>query len=147
MEQSIKKEVQITFSSEINDHGEKAHFSFNTNGLYYIKERNAYLLFEEKLDEHESVKTTLKWSEHDAWIKRSGTVNMKIPFTLGETTKGIYENIQGKMEMTAVTDKLSSNWNVEDRTGFFELQYRLSMLGNKLGVYHIMISFKEENVA
>ncbi|MFD1735129.1 DUF1934 domain-containing protein [Bacillus salitolerans] len=145
MGQSEGVAVQITFSSEINDQGEKAHFSFATTGLYYIKGRNSYLRFDEKLHNGESVKTTVRWSNHEAWIKRTGTVTMKLPFIVGETTKGMYENVQGKMEMTANTDKIQSSWNPRDKQGDFELQYRLSMLGNKLGIYQIVIQFKEEN--
>jgi uncharacterized beta-barrel protein YwiB (DUF1934 family) len=136
--------VQISFSSEIRDQDEKVNFSFETNGLYYIKESKNFLLFEEKLESQEQVKTTIRWSDEEAWIRRSGSVNMRIPFQLHNRTKGIHETPELKMEMTATTDQLSHFWNNLERKGYFQLSYRLSMRGQEIGIYFLDISFKEE---
>jgi uncharacterized beta-barrel protein YwiB (DUF1934 family) len=144
MEKAVKLPVDIHFSSEIQDRDEKVHFSFQTNGLYYIKEGKYYLLFNEKLEEPQQVKTTIKWSDNEAWIKRSGTVNMRIPFQLHKKTRGIHETPEVKLEMTAYTDQLVHTWNEQDRKGLFRLTYILSMQGEEIGSYQLEVQFKEE---
>lgn len=136
--------VHITFSSEIQDQDERAHFSFQTNGLYYIKDKKSFLLFEEKLEEQGPVKTTVRFSGDEAWIRRSGSVNMRIPFQLHNKTKGIHETPHIKLEVTATTDDISHEWNEKNREGFFRLTYRLSMRGEEVGTYLLHIAFKEE---
>lgn len=136
--------VHITFSSDIQDQDEKAHFSFQTNGLYYIKDAKSYLLFEEKLEEQGPVKTTVRYGEEEAWIRRSGSVNMRIPFKLHTKTTGIHETPDIKLEVSATTDDISHEWNEENREGFFRLTYRLSMRGEDVGTYLLHIAFKEE---
>lgn len=136
--------VHITFSSEIQDQDERAHFSFQTNGLYYIKDKKSFLLFEEKLEEQGPVKTTVRFSGDEAWIRRSGSVNMRIPFQLHNKTKGIHETPHIKLEVTATTDDISHEWNEQNREGFFRLTYRLSMRGEEVGTYLLHIAFKEE---
>jgi uncharacterized beta-barrel protein YwiB (DUF1934 family) len=136
--------VHISFSSEIQAHGEKVNLSFETNGLYYIKESKNYLLFEEKLEHQGPVKTTIRWARDEAWIKRSGSVNMRIPFQLHNKTKGLHETPELKMEMTAITDTISHLWNDDQREGFFRLSYRLRVRGEEVGTYFLDIAFKEE---
>ncbi|MBM6616791.1 DUF1934 domain-containing protein [Bacillus suaedaesalsae] len=136
--------VHITFSSDIQDQDEKAHFSFETNGLYYIKDHKSFLLFEEKIEEQGPVKTTVRFGGDEAWIRRSGSVNMRIPFRLHNKTKGIHETPHIKLEVTATTDDISHEWDEQNRTGFFRLTYRLSMRGEEVGTYLLHIAFKEE---
>jgi uncharacterized beta-barrel protein YwiB (DUF1934 family) len=144
MQQITGIPVHISFSSQIQDQDEKVNFSFETNGLYYIKESKNYLLFEEKLENQGQVKTTIRWAEDEAWIKRSGSVNMRIPFQLHNQTKGLHETPHLKMEMTATTDKLTHLWDSRERKGFFRLSYRLRIRGEEVGTYFLDIAFKEE---
>ncbi len=136
--------VNINFSSEIHDGDEKVDFSFQTIGQYYIKESKHYLLFEEKNEQQGKVSTTVRWSDEEAWIKRSGSVNMRIPFQLHQKTSGIYELPEMKLEVTAQTDKLAHSWNEKIRAGLFQLKYTLSTQGESMGTYLLQIQFKEE---
>ncbi|WP_246944537.1 DUF1934 domain-containing protein [Bacillus pinisoli] len=144
MGQAIKIPVEILFSSEIKDQDERAHVSFETTGLYYIKEGQYYLMFEERLEGQGPVKTTVRWSEKEAWIKRSGSVNMRIPFELHKKTKGIHETPELKFEVTAHTEKLIHTWDEQNQSGQFGLTYTLRMQGQLVGLYKLTIDFKEE---
>ncbi|MBM7662420.1 uncharacterized beta-barrel protein YwiB (DUF1934 family) [Bacillus mesophilus] len=144
MGQAVKVPVDIKFSSDIKDQEEQTQISFNTNGLYYIKEGQYYLMFNEQLEGQGPIKTTIKWSDQDAWIKRSGSVNMRIPFELHKKTKGIHETPEIKIEMTAHTEDLQHKWDEHNRSGMFGLTYTLRMQGQLVGLYKLDVQFKEE---
>ncbi len=142
--QELKTPVQISFSSKISNDSENVDFSFQTIGQYYIKDGKYYLLFEEILEEQGKVKTTVRWSGEEAWIKRTGSVNMRLPFQLHQRLSGIYELPEIKMEVTSHTKELIHTWNDQSRTGSFHLIYTLRMQGESIGTYQIDIQFKEE---
>ncbi|MFZ3589106.1 DUF1934 domain-containing protein [Bacillus sp. DJP31] len=144
MNQAVRMPVHINFSSEINDGEDKVDFSFQTIGQYYIMNHKSYLMFEEKLEDQAEVNTLIRWSEEEAWIKRSGSVNMRVLFKLKQETSGIYETPQVKLEVKAHTDRLMHSWDERDRSGLFQLKYTLFMQGESIGTYSLEIQFKEE---
>ncbi|WP_456277406.1 DUF1934 domain-containing protein [Bacillus sp. AK128] len=145
MGQAIKIPVEILFSSEIKDQDDRTHLSFETTGLYYIKEGQYYLMFDERLEGTGPIKTTIRWGKEEAWIKRSGSVNMRIPFELHKKTKGIHETPEIKLEVTANTEQLYHTWDEQNRNGLFSLTYTLRMQGQLVGLYKLDIQFKEES--
>lgn len=139
-----KKEIQIKFVTDIKDGNRKETVAFETNGLYYVKDKSTYITFEEPHEEG-LVKAVIKIKENEVRIIRSGFVSMNHVYKKGQYTEGIYKSQLGPMTMETRTDNITFQWSEAKGKGKLFLTYSLQVQGHDAGRYAITILLKERN--
>lgn len=134
--------IQIKFVTEIRDKSQKENVAFDTIGLYYLKGNNTYLTFEEPNDAGK-IKTTVKITDSEVLILRSGAVKMRQLYRKNEEIIGTFQNQMGTFEMTTKTNNIEYKWYKNSQKGMLFLSYELLLQGEKSGRYTISITFKE----
>lgn len=137
------KPVTMTISTSIVQSGVKDEYTTGANGFFYKKGSGVYLQYEE-VSEEGSIRTILKMGRGEALLLRSGSVKMRMPFRLGEETRGSYNTQYGTLPVSAVTDKLAQAIRENGRGGMFMLKYDLQIAGAPAGTYSLAITFEEE---
>lgn len=134
--------VKIWVKTDIyqGDHSET--FELMTFGRYYNKGQASYLLYEEVLDVG-NIKTSVKFSDGEAVILRSGALNMRLAFKTNKQMRGHYETPYGAMETLTDTKRIAHVPSSE-KDGVFDLLYDLTMQGEVAGTYHMEITYKED---
>ncbi|WP_409272548.1 DUF1934 domain-containing protein [Neobacillus sp. SCS-31] len=135
--------VTVTVSTSIVQSGVKDEYTTGANGFFYKKGSGVYLQYEEILEEG-SIRTILKMDSGEALLLRSGAVKMRMPFRLGEETRGSYNTQYGTLPVAAVTDRLAQAIRENGRGGMFMLKYDLQIAGSPAGTYSLAITFEEE---
>jgi uncharacterized beta-barrel protein YwiB (DUF1934 family) len=133
--------VKIKISTEIHQDGNKETFEMITFGRYYQKGESSFLQYEEVLEDAK-INTTVKISEQEVLILRSGAIKMRMRFQEQKTLAGTYETPYGVLQTSASTKRL--NQSLKNNTGLLELVYDLQMQGQDSGTYHMTIQYEEE---
>jgi uncharacterized beta-barrel protein YwiB (DUF1934 family) len=133
--------VKIKISTEIHQDGNKETFELITFGRYYQKGESSFLQYEEVLEDAK-INTTVKISEQEVLILRSGAIKMRMRFQEQKTFAGTYETPYGVLQTSASTKRL--NQSLKNNTGLLELVYDLQMQGQDSGTYHMTIQYEEE---
>jgi uncharacterized beta-barrel protein YwiB (DUF1934 family) len=136
--------VRVSINTSIIQAGVKDEITTGGTGFYYTKENETYLQYEERTAEG-SIRTIIKMDSGKALLLRSGDVKMRLPFRLGEETRGTYETQYGTMPIMALTDKLVRGIRENGKGGLFRLTYDLNIAGAPAGTYSLAIMFEEEN--
>lgn len=105
-------------------------------GTLIEKAGKIYLQFVEDLN-GQQVRTTVKLEEGDALIMRSGAVQMRLPFSPGETRPGMYGNGPAAFDLLVKTTKL------EIGADTFIAHYELHAEGALLGQHELLITYSE----
>ncbi|MGM9985896.1 MAG: DUF1934 domain-containing protein [Bacillaceae bacterium] len=137
----MKEEVSIKFVTEIRDRQRKENVSFTTTGTFYQKQGNAYLTFQEPVEEGE-IQTIIKIKEDEALIMRSGQVSMRNVYRRQCETKGTYQSSAGTFEMTTKTDAFQFAYDEKKKRGKLFFSYTLMLQEQHTGRYTITIMFK-----
>ncbi|WP_059171810.1 DUF1934 domain-containing protein [Bacillus sp. FJAT-27445] len=137
------KPVIATISTSIAQSGVKDEYTTVANGFFYKKGSGVYLQYEE-MGEEGSIRTILKMDSGEALILRSGAVKMRLPFKLGQETRGSYNTQYGTLPVVAVTERLAQAIRENGRGGMFMLKYDLQIAGSPAGTYSLTITFEEE---
>lgn len=144
LENSTKgKRIKVTFVSEVREGSKKEITSFETIGLYYIKDKVAYLSYDE---EHEDgkVRNIVKIKDQEVLITRSGPVSMRQFFKNKEVTSGTYKSQYANLLMETKTDNIEYRWNEKNPRGQLFIAYSLKVNGEGSRRHTITIKFREE---
>ncbi|MFB6466272.1 DUF1934 domain-containing protein [Cytobacillus sp. Hz8] len=136
--------IQIKVKTMIQNEEETQSFELTTFGQYYQKDQSYYLQYEEVLEEG-TIKTIVKVTEGAALILRTGAIQMRLPFKLKQRLRGSYETPYGTLDTTTYTKQLEHSLAQENNEGSVDIIYDLAIHGSIAGIYHINITFKEEN--
>ncbi|WP_442600424.1 DUF1934 domain-containing protein [Neobacillus sp. D3-1R] len=134
--------VKVWVKTDIFQGDQKETFELVTFGRYYNKGQSSYLLYEEVMDVG-NIKTSVKFSEGEAVILRSGALNMRLAFKQDHQMRGHYDTPYGAMEMLTDTKRMAHNPSSE-RDGELDLVYDLTTQGEVAGTYHMKITYKED---
>lgn len=137
--ESIKdgKQVEVLLRSTIRHAGQEAEsHELKSAGELTVKAGKTYLRFEEKQN-GQQVRTIVKLAQEDAFIMRSGAVQMRLPFTPGEIRSGTYGNGPASFQLLVKTKKLEVT---DDR---FTAHYELHAEGALLGKHELTIYYTE----
>ncbi|HYK73304.1 MAG TPA: DUF1934 domain-containing protein [Pseudoneobacillus sp.] len=134
--------VKIWVKTDIFQGDQKETFELVTFGRYYSKGQSSYLLYEEVMDVG-NIKTSVKFSDGEAVILRSGALNMRLVFKKDHLMRGHYETPYGAMEMLTNTKKIGHVPSSE-KDGVLDLLYELTTQGEVAGTYHMEITYKED---
>ncbi|MFC0272430.1 DUF1934 domain-containing protein [Metabacillus herbersteinensis] len=132
----------ISEIQQLND-PDKEKIEFQTVGEYYIKENKTYIRYDE---EHELgfVKTTLKMSENEVMVMRSGAVTMKQRFSENQLTATDYTTPFGKLQLVTHTKSIKVEKDQQKLQGFIRVIYELEIGENEKHLHTLFIAFKED---
>lgn len=135
--------VKIKVHTSIQNGGEKETFELTTFGRYYLKNESAYLQYEEVTEEGQ-MKTTIKLTDNEMLLMRSGSIKMRMLLEEKKKHRGSYTTPFGELQIMTETKELQHRWNSETSEGRIEVLYDLSIQGSKAGTYSLQIVFEEE---
>lgn len=138
------KTVKIKLiSSIIPTEGELEKYEMWLEGNCVEKGANHYLRYEE-IQEDSRIQTTIKLNKANAFIMRSGGVNMRLPLNPGIRENGHYESPFGSLPIVTDTHQLAIEVTQSEKvSGRFKTQYDLIIGGNSVGQYTLEIQFTE----
>ena len=135
----MQKAVNIKLTTIIRQPDvEDQLMELRSQGTLTVKNNRRYLQYEEQLEEL-LVRTTVKISENEAVIMRSGGLQMRLPFLLHKEQTGNLTNEQGSFMLTTKAHELS----ISDTR--FKVRYDLAMGSAHVGEYEMEIQFLEGN--
>jgi len=135
----MQKAVKIKLTTIIRQPDvEDQQMELWSQGTLTVKNNRRYLQYEEQLEEL-SIRTTVKISENEAVIMRSGGLQMRLPFLLHKEQTGNLTNEQGSFMLTTKAHELS----ISDTR--FKVRYDLAMGSAHVGEYEMEIQFLEGN--
>lgn len=141
MANEAKSQVNIKLISTIRPiDGESETFEMWLKGDLLEKAGSLYLRYEE-VQEHQTIRTTMKLGEKQALIMRAGAVKMRLPLNIVEQQLGHYENELGSVPLVTQTKKMT--FTHQQGSGNFYVQYDLLMSGQSVGNYTLDITFTE----
>lgn len=133
----MQKAVNIKLTTIIRQPDvEDQLMELRSQGTLTVKNNRRYLQYEEQLEEL-LVRTTVKISENEAVIMRSGGLQMRLPFLLHKEQTGNLTNEQGSFMLTTKAHELS----ISDTR--FMVRYDLSLGSDHVGEYEMEIQFME----
>jgi uncharacterized beta-barrel protein YwiB (DUF1934 family) len=142
---AVEMPVKVVVRTTISQGDETEVFELVTFGRFFHKGSAFYLFYEEEMDVGK-IKTSVKFSESDAVIIRSGAVNMRLAFHPNRQMKGHYETPYGTMD--TMTDTRSLIYQQKsDIEGNLKLLYDFMLQEDYAGRYQLEISYKKEGVA
>lgn len=141
---TIEKKVKIKLTSTILPvEGEREKYELWLQGLFVEKSGKSYLRYQEVMDE-KTIQTTVKLSNENALIMRSGGVNMRLPFNATQKEHGHYNSQYGTLPILTQTHQLTHEHHEEEfMTGHFFVQYDLIISGQTVGNYKLEIHYSE----
>ena len=141
MANEVRSQVNIKLISTIRPiDGESESQEMWLTGQLLEKAGSMYLKYEE-VQEHKTIRTTMKLGHERALIMRAGAVNMRLPLNIIEQQVGHYESEFGSMPLVIDTKKMTFTKQVV--SGDFHVQYDLLMGGQSVGNYTLDITFTE----
>lgn len=133
----MKTSVTIKLTTKIRQPDvEEQVLEMWSEGTKTVKNNRIYLQYEEQLEEL-NIRTTVKISDDEAVIMRSGGLQMRLPFLLHKEQTGNLTNEQGSFMLTTKAHELSAS---DTR---FNVRYDLAMGSSHVGEYEMEIQFTE----
>ena len=140
----VGTEVKIKLvSSIIPTDGELETYEMWLQGTFIEKSGTQYLRYEE-VQEDQTIRTTVKLTNHQSFIMRSGGVNMRLPLNTTQKGRGRYESTYGTIPLVTKTHQLS--YERQKTSGQFKTQYDLIIGGSSVGNYTLEINYTEVGV-
>ncbi|QTD40716.1 DUF1934 domain-containing protein [Sporosarcina sp. Te-1] len=140
---SNERSVDVQLRSTIIHPGQPAdNHALQAKGTVVEKAGNLYLRFEEKQN-GQTIRTTVKLGREEALIMRSGAVQMRLPFTIGNPRPGTYGNGPATFNLLVKTKELEVDTDIAGATGNFHVHYELHADGALLGTYKLQITYTE----
>jgi uncharacterized beta-barrel protein YwiB (DUF1934 family) len=137
----IGQPVRIRLHSSIRHPGQEIEKHELTATGRLIEKANAFYLKYDENHNGENIQTTLKMSDRDALIMRSGAVKMRLPFDTEQNRAGEYGNGPATFALQVKTNHLE--FIEEPKGGQFSVQYELHTEGSLLGTYKLNITYTE----
>ena len=133
----MKKSVAIKLTTIIRqpDMDEQV-LELQSHGTMTEKNDRRYLQYDEQQDELR-IRTTVKISEEEVVIMRSGDLQMRLPFLLHKEQTGNMTNAQGSFMLTTKAHEL------EVSDSHFKVRYDLVMGADLVGEYEMELQFME----
>lgn len=135
--------VKIKVHTSIQNGEEKETFELITFGRYYQKNSSSYLLYEENSEEGQ-LKTTIKLTDHEMLLMRTGSIKMRMLLEAQKSHHGSYTTPFGELKIVTETKELRNKWDEQTNKGSIEVLYDLIIQGSTAGTYQLQISFEEE---
>ena len=111
----MTKDIILTISGLHETDGETDEpVEIMSPGLYYLKNGKHYVLFEEMMEGVDGViKTTLKFTENQAELIRSGATTTRMVFESGKEHVAVYQTPMGPLSISVYTEDIVSSFSEE----------------------------------
>lgn len=124
--------------------GEKDSVELITVGKCYLKNEIIYLIYQDSsVAGLENSMVTIKIQTDRVTINRSGVVQHKQVFSVGERYEGPYITQFGRIEMAVETKKLQIDLK-DDLTGDLEIAYDLEVNGQWQSANQLFVTIQED---
>lgn len=126
------KGLQYDLSENDKKDDEDTRIETLTRGTFYQKENHNYITYEESPDGTETIKTLLKFSDHDFELTRKGTYSVHMTFEEGKKNYTDYHTPFGDFVIGIDTDtiSLSSSEDEINMTIAYEMEMNYEHLAN-----------------
>ncbi len=123
--------VRVTGVQE-NAEGEESIIELFTEGVFYIKNGNYYIVYEEsEVSGMEGTTTSLKVEDNKkVSMKRFGTMSTNFDFEKNKQFEASYMTAYGNLTINILTNTLHIEIDEETGKGNIEIDYDLKVLGN-----------------
>lgn len=139
---SDKVAITVKSVTEIRQGSNREQIVIEAKGFKYDKENAQYITFVEEQEEGQ-VQTTIKLTDDEWKITRSGMIAMRQTFRLQETTNGTYDSPYGKFDLETKTHHFARQYNKHAKSGKLTLSYYLTISGDAAGYYTNTIMYQE----
>lgn len=144
MANEVGIDVKIKLISTIvSAEGERETVEMWLEGSKIEKAGVSYLRYDE-VQEEATIRTTVKLTNDNALIMRSGPISMRLPLNIEQVERGHYENMHGSFPIEVKTHALKHE--AEAMGGQFDATYDLIIGGQAVGNYTLQISYSEVQV-
>jgi len=139
----IGQAVDIQLHSSIRHPEQKTEtYELQAAGRIIRKQSALYVKYDET-HQGASTQTTLKITNRDALILRSGAVKMRLPLDLEQIREGEYTNGPVKFALQVKTIGLEFKEEIPEVSGQFFVHYELHTESSLLGTYKLRITYTE----
>ncbi|KGR85732.1 DUF1934 domain-containing protein [Lysinibacillus odysseyi] len=137
----VGTDVKIKLVSSITPtEGEQETYEMWLQGTFIEKSGTHYLRYEEVQDD-QTIRTTVKLTNEQAFIMRNGGINMRLPLNTSQQERGRYESKFGLIPLMTETNQLS--YERLETGGQFRTEYELIIDGSSVGNYTLEINYTE----
>lgn len=128
----MKKDVLVkVIGTQTNDIGEQDKIELITEGTFYSREKDYYIIYNESaISGMEGTTTSLKVESNRVTLNRMGTQEQKQVFQEGVTDRGLYITPFGTMYMSVIPSKVLID--LTDSGGSINLEYELMVEQEKV---------------
>jgi uncharacterized beta-barrel protein YwiB (DUF1934 family) len=131
---------------QIYDGKEEVTMEFVTEGKFYNREKNCYVVYEEsELSGMEGCKTTLKVGDGNVMMRRFGQQGYRseLFFEEGRRFASTYETPYGPMDVEVLTESVACDLDRENGSGHIRINYDVSLEGLGEGKNEIRIDIND----
>lgn len=122
--------ASIKIKSVVFQNGEKLEIDMVSDGSYYIKNNNYYILYNEsKQSELDGTTTIVKTDGTSVWVNRRGSVKSNMVYSVGKKHTALYKFNFGALSMETYTNSIDIK--LDNKGGYININYLLDMGGNK----------------
>jgi len=143
----MKYEVNIEIKNRQNVEGAETDFLTNSSeGFFYIKNNNYYLIYNDYSEGIEGAKTTLKIEpeENRVLLMRAKPAAMKQDFVEKEKTEGFYQINQQEVSLEVETEDIQIE--LDESEGKIELEYTQYLMGEVIGKNSLEVYYQRKGV-
>jgi uncharacterized beta-barrel protein YwiB (DUF1934 family) len=119
----------IHLHTVIEDNGLKETNTGKHIGKYYQKNNRHVIIFEEKTEEHYTIKSFVTIQPEKVNIKRSGAVSMNQQFHIQKRTENVYTHPHGNLHMETFTKSIDFQAPEGQSEGYLKMEYTVKLNG------------------
>lgn len=128
---TMKKPVKVNIYGIQKIDGEEQRQDVAATGAYYEQNGKRFVLYEETVEDHKTVRTIVKESAKCVEVVKNGYLSVKMHFAEGESFNSPYETPLGSVSLRTVTTGIKKTAR---ETGFmWELAYTVYMDDQYIG--------------
>ncbi len=130
------KQTRIVMKSSVN---QVEVYETTVYGTVTKKDGSIYIRYKEQMPFGE-VSNTVKYKGEEVIVLRSGAVQVRQVFKVGETNESIITGATGAMNMVVNTKMLQFDVDIEARTYTLDMKYHLTLQYESIGDVHISLT-------
>jgi uncharacterized beta-barrel protein YwiB (DUF1934 family) len=136
----LKKDVLVRVKgTQVNNLGERDSIEVITEGRFFIRKHNYYILYNEtRVSGMEGTTTSLKIEPRRVTLNRMGTAAQKTTFQEGVLNEGYYVTPYGTMDITVLPSKVEVD--LTEMGGSINLEYELQLGQEKVSDNQLQIT-------
>jgi uncharacterized beta-barrel protein YwiB (DUF1934 family) len=136
--------VKVTLKTIISDPNEREQIDVKTSGKFYEKEDTYVLMFNETVEDGNSVKNMVTIGPDRVSINRTGHVKMNQIFRTDHITESTYYHPFGTMRMETDTQKINFSKEESSVKGELDISYMLKLNEQEPQKHRLTLTFERK---